>query len=308
MFSTSAMALRAARAQARTKLERRARRRPAASATARPASMSAAAEPSDIEASRPAWAWSRRVQWPKKPAATVAPKAATAAPHHTELLESRSMRLRLRCVRLALGSGLGLGARDGGSVAALVDEDGAAVAEHHGAILLEADGADLDQALVRARLRFALAEHLALGVDGVAFEDGGGHADLVPAEVDGVAGDVVDREAGDQGEGEAGVDQGALELGLRRVIGIEVDGIGIGGEEREPGVVGLRDGASQRMVQLRAHLEILKAAALAHFRSLPSACAARALARVASAWRTLAASTILPSRLTAPLPWAEAWR
>ena len=88
-----------------------------------------------------------------------------------------------------------------------------------------------------------------MGVDGVAFEDGVGHADFIPAEVDGVAGDVVDGEAGDQSEGEAGVEERALELGLGGVDGIEMDGVGVGGEQRKPSVVGLGDGASDGMAE-----------------------------------------------------------
>src|SRR5690348_13793561 len=67
-------------------------------------------------------------------------------------------------------------------VRAAVHEQGSLEADHDGAVLVVAAGADGDDADVLARLRVAHLEHLGLGVDRVALEDRRGQADLVPAE------------------------------------------------------------------------------------------------------------------------------
>ncbi len=87
-------------------------------------------------------------------------------------------------------------------VGAFVDHDGAFELDDDFAVLVEAGGFDLDDAAFGMRFRFAFCQHFAAGVDGVAVEDGGGQAHFVPAEVDGVLGEVGDGEAGDEGEGE----------------------------------------------------------------------------------------------------------
>src|SRR5262249_1471200 len=68
-------------------------------------------------------------------------------------------------------------------MAAHRDERGALEGHEYGAIRLLAGGAHRDDAVVRARVGFALADHFRLGVDRVAGENRRGEADLVPAEV-----------------------------------------------------------------------------------------------------------------------------
>src|SRR5262249_40724803 len=93
------------------------------------------------------------------------------------------------------------------------------------------------------------------------------------------------------------VHQRPAELGLRCVMRVEVDRIGVHGEEREPGVVGGRDGAAERVGDDEPGLEVFKVA---------SAHASFFLSRVTCAMRMLAASIMRPSRLTAPRPAAPA--
>ena len=125
-----------------------------------------------------------------------------------------------------------------------IEQNGTAKGEDDGAILLKTSAAHFDDSHVWSGFGFAASEDFGLGVDGVAFKDGRGEANLVPAEIDGVAGDVVDGEAGDEGEGESGVEERLAEFGAGGVIAIEVNLIGVVGEEREPGVVSGGDGVT----------------------------------------------------------------
>src|SRR5258707_6691551 len=128
----------------------------------------------------------------------------------------------------------------------------------HRAVGLLSGGAHGDDAMVRPRRRFALADHLGLGVDRVAGEDRRGEPYLVPAEIgDGLLAHVRDAHAGDDGERQARVHQRAAELGGRAVRGIDVQRMLVHGEEREPGVVGLAERAARPVLVDVADLELL---------------------------------------------------
>src|SRR3546814_1457603 len=68
---------------------------------------------------------------------------------------------------------------------------------------------ELDDAGVRARLRFALREHLGLGAQRVADRDGGGKTDVLEAQIahGGAAGDIADADPDDKPEREVTVDE-----------------------------------------------------------------------------------------------------
>src|SRR5580693_1471506 len=65
-------------------------------------------------------------------------------------------------------------------VAALVDQHRALEAHHRGAVLIQPPGGDGHDPLRGAALRLALVQDRALGVEGVAREDGVGGLHLVP--------------------------------------------------------------------------------------------------------------------------------
>src|SRR5262249_53736182 len=73
---------------------------------------------------------------------------------------------------------------------------------------------------------------------------------------------VAHAEAGDQGQGEGAVDEQLAELQALGVLDIEVRRIGIAGQQGEPGVVGLRDGAAQPVTIDVADREVLVEASL----------------------------------------------
>ncbi len=140
--------------------------------------------------------------------------------------------------------------------------DRALEGHEHGAVRLEAARAHGDEALAGPALRRALGEHLAVGVDRVADEHGRRQLDLAPAEVgDGLLAHVGDAHAGDDREREAAVDQRLLELGLRGIGGIEMQRVLVHGQQREPDVVGLRDGAAGPVLVDVAHDEVIVGAA-----------------------------------------------
>src|SRR5690606_33578725 len=98
-----------------------------------------------------------------------------------------------------------------------------------------------------------------LRIDRVALENRIGQANLVPAQVcKHVLGDVGDALAGDQRDGESRIDQRLAELRLCRVVGVEMDGRGVLGEQGEPDVVRLGHRAAQRLAIDFADPEILE--------------------------------------------------
>src|SRR5579872_610077 len=104
---------------------------------------------------------------------------------------------------------------NGWAVAALVDHDSTLESDDDFAALVEAGGADSDDADVGTGLRCARFEDFGLGVDGIALEDGVGETHFIPAEVgEGVLRDVGDALAGDESQGEGGVHQRLAEGGL----------------------------------------------------------------------------------------------
>src|SRR5579884_2426449 len=69
------------------------------------------------------------------------------------------------------------------AVAALRHQHGALEADEDGAVGLAAGGAHGDDALGRARIRLALGEHLALGIERVADKHRRRQPDVAPAEI-----------------------------------------------------------------------------------------------------------------------------
>ena len=127
------------------------------------------------------------------------------------------------------------------------------------AVLVHAGRLHSHDADVRARFRLARLEHLALRADRVAFEQRMRQAHFVPAEIgDGVHRQVGHRLAGDQREREARVHERLFELGLARVLRVEVNRVGVHRQAREPDVVGLSDRAPERMLVDVADLEVLE--------------------------------------------------
>src|SRR5215203_1499585 len=140
-----------------------------------------------------------------------------------------------------------------------VDHDRALERNYDGPVLVVAGRLHRHDPHVRSAPRCALFEHLGLGVDGVALEDGGGEPNLVPPQIGhDVLGDVGDALAGHQRDRERRVHERLAELGLGRVVVVEVDRGGILRQQREPGVVGGGDGAPQRVLVHVAHLEVLE--------------------------------------------------
>src|SRR5581483_3250335 len=133
--------------------------------------------------------------------------------------------------------------------------------DHDLVALVEAARPHRDDALPGSRARLALLDHLRLGTDGVPREDRRGQPHLAPAEVDGTLGDVGDRQPGDEGEREGRVDERPLPLGRGSVLRVEVDGIRVQRQEREPDVVGVEYGAAEAAAIDRSHLQLVVRAA-----------------------------------------------
>ena len=101
-------------------------------------------------------------------------------------------------------------------------------------------GAHGDDAGIGARFRLALAQHLALGIERVAGKHRMRELDVGPAEIgDRLLADVADAHADHQRHRERRGDDAAAELGVARVLLVEVQRVRVHGQQREPGVVGL---------------------------------------------------------------------
>src|SRR5436190_2249637 len=84
---------------------------------------------------------------------------------------------------LSADSGIGPGLREGADVrriCPLPHHHASAVLHDDGSILLDPARSELHDAPLRARLRFPGLQHLALGVERVAFKEGIGKLDLIP--------------------------------------------------------------------------------------------------------------------------------
>src|SRR6266702_3233963 len=144
-----------------------------------------------------------------------------------------------------------------------VNQDGPVELDDDGAVRFEAPGADAHEALARPRLRGPCLQHLRLGIDGVTGEHGSRQGDLVPAEIGhDVPADVLDTQSGHQRKGQAAVHEGTTEFGMRGVVGIEVNLVGVAGQQREPGVVGLAQRSTQPVAVHVPNGEVLEEPAL----------------------------------------------
>src|SRR5436190_4066309 len=82
--------------------------------------------------------------------------------------------------------------------------------------------------------------------------------DVGPAEIgDRLLADVADAHARQQRHRERRGDDAAAELGVARILLVEVKRVLVHGEQGKPGVVGLRDGASRPMLVDVADREVL---------------------------------------------------
>jgi hypothetical protein len=119
-----------------------------------------------------------------------------------------------------------------------------------------------DDAGIGARLALAHLETLALAAQRVADENGGGEDQLVIAEVGNQRAErrVRDRHADHQAEGVDRIDQRLAELACRRRLMVEVHGLRVMGEGGDQHIVGLGDGASDRMGDHVADLPLVEIA------------------------------------------------
>src|SRR5256885_4252568 len=154
------------------------------------------------------------------------------------------------------------------------DHEAASHDENDGAVRLEPALPDLDDAPSAPRSRRAGIEHLGVRVEGVAFEERVRELHLVPSEGKPVPARVRDHEPGHDPDREHAVHQGPLELGLRRVVRVDVNRVLVIGEQREPDVVGLCDGAAGRGSKHVADLEVFEKRTVRHAANASSPTAA----------------------------------
>src|SRR5947209_8082775 len=152
------------------------------------------------------------------------------------------------------------GSRSLGRGCARGNHEAAGHHEHDRAVLFDATLPDLYDPPPRPRARFAHVDDLAVGVERVALEQRGRERDLVPAERESVLARVRDHESRDHADAQDAVHERTPELRLSGVVLVDVDGVCVVRQQREPDVVGLRDRASARRAMHVAHLEVLEEA------------------------------------------------
>ena len=129
--------------------------------------------------------------------------------------------------------------------------------DHDDVVLVQAARAHGDDSLAGPGVRLALLEHLRLGADRVAREDGRRQRHVAPAEVHRLLRDVDHREAGDEREREGRVDERAAPFGRRGIRRVEVDRVRVQRQQREPDVVGLEYRPSEATPVDVAHSHVL---------------------------------------------------
>src|SRR5215813_1560880 len=152
-----------------------------------------------------------------------------------------------------------------GGMVALGHQDGAPEGEHALSALVNRPRLHLHDAPI-ALTRLTLVEDAGLGIEGIAVEGRMVVSDLLDLEVgDGAPRDIGHREADADGEDERAEDDALSMLGERlRVVGVAVQRVLVHGEQSEPGVVGLGDGAPGPVLDDLAHRELLVEPSVAH--------------------------------------------
>src|SRR5881392_3725534 len=143
------------------------------------------------------------------------------------------------------------------------------------ALLVDGPGLDVDHppvALGRGRRHL---QDLRLGVDRVTVEGGAEVHHLLVLEVgERVLADVAHAHADGEREHERAVHQAAAVLALAREVLVQMERVRVHGEEREPGVVEVADGAAGPVLDHLPHAEVLEvashAAGLSGFAPAPS--------------------------------------
>src|SRR5438046_1150450 len=156
------------------------------------------------------------------------------------------------------------------------------------ALLVDGPGLDVDHAAVALGRGRRHLQDLRLGVERVAVEGGAEVHHLLVLQVgERVLADVAHAHADGEREHERAVHQAAAVLALAREVLVQVERVRVHGEEREPGVVEVADGAAGPVLDHLPHVEVLEvashAAGLSGFAPAPSSWrAARAVERVLS--------------------------
>ena len=147
-------------------------------------------------------------------------------------------------------------------MAPLRDQDTAVEDADDIAVLVAPGGAYGDHACRRPALRFPLVEDLRLAVKRVPGKQWMREADVLPAEVgDGLLADVGHAHAHQHRHRQGARDQWPPELACLGVFHVEVQRMGVHGQQGEPGVVGVRDGPAGAVFVDVTSLEILEVAA-----------------------------------------------
>src|SRR5882757_251156 len=124
-----------------------------------------------------------------------------------------------------------------------------------------ADSSDSHDTHLWTRRRLALAQHLRLGINGVADEYRRGQFDIAPAEVcNRFLADIADAHAHHDRQRQAAVHHRAFELRSLCVGVVEVKRVSVHRQQGEPNVVRLGDGATGPVLVDVAHFEVFVAA------------------------------------------------
>src|SRR5436190_15804568 len=141
------------------------------------------------------------------------------------------------------------------------DQDPPAQRQDALALLVDGPRLDVDHppvALGRGRRHL---QDLRLGVDRVAVEGGAEMHHLLVLQVgERVLADVAHAHADGEREHERAVHEAAAVLALAGEVLVEVQRVGVHGEEREPGVVEVADGAPRPVLDHLAHAEVFEVA------------------------------------------------
>lgn len=117
------------------------------------------------------------------------------------------------------------------------DHDVARIFTHQSAVLFDAARFDLDDAPLGFGPGLARFQDFGFGVQGVAGKHRVGQDDIIPAQVEAVFADIGHAQPGHNRQGQHTVDQTLAELGLFAVLGIEMDLVGVIGQQSKPDII-----------------------------------------------------------------------
>src|SRR5216683_7942750 len=146
-----------------------------------------------------------------------------------------------------------------GNMPSLINHDSSLEFDDHGSILFEARRFEAHNSDIGSGLRLPLLENLTLRIQSISIKERIRTTHFIPAQIgDRILRNVGNRLACHDRERECRVNERPAEFRFRRIGMIEVDRIGVHGQQGKPNIVGGKNSAAQSVAKNISNLEVLK--------------------------------------------------